>query len=151
MQTCKQTKRLISENISPAFADHRLKTNAPNDWIIFKIHYSIIRNARHTLITIRIRVQQSKHICRCRHNNRHRFTNNMLGFMLNSLFAILSSVTKIPTNTALSIQQNGTHHVASAILNIVAIEAILGSIEADFAEHFKALALALEFMTTYHI
>jgi hypothetical protein len=55
--------------------------------------------------------------------------------MLNSLLAILGRMTKIPTRTALCVQQNRTHNIPSAIANIVAIVSGLGGIKADFAEH----------------
>jgi len=138
----KDALTLISENIRPAFANHRLKTNAPNDWVIFKIHFSIIRNTRLTVFGIRISVQHSKDVCwskltNNRHYNRctHNFANNKLRFLLDSLFAILGCMTKISTRTALCVQQNRTHNIAGAVFNIVAIEATLGSVVANFAEH----------------
>jgi len=60
--------------------------------------------------------------------------DNVLGTL-----AILSSMTKVSASTAFCAQQDWTQNIASTIANIVGIKPIIGSIEADFAEHWFLL------------
>jgi len=62
----------------------------------------------------------------------------LLGALLGNVlgtFAVLGSMTKVSTSTAFCGQQDWTQNIASTIANIVGIKPIIGSIEADFAEH----------------
>jgi hypothetical protein len=61
------------------------------------------------------------------------FTHIMLDALLG--LAMLGCMTKIPTVPAFCVQQNWTHNISSTILNIVSVKPIIGSVEADFAEH----------------
>jgi len=130
---------LVSKNICPPFANHRLKSNTPNDGVIFKIHFSIIRNTSISVIGRLIAIQHSKLVFVYRfanrhyHNHRDHFAYIFLDALLG--LAMLGCMTKIPTVSAFCVKQNWAHNISSTILNIVTIKPIIGSIEADFAEH----------------
>jgi hypothetical protein len=63
--------------------------------------------------------------------------NNFTHILLDALLglAMLGCMTKIPTVPAFCVQQNWAHNISSTILNIVSVKPIIGSVEADFAEH----------------
>jgi len=130
---------LVSENICPPFANHRLKPNPPNDRIIFKIHFSIIRITSVSIIGRLIAIQHSKLVFVCWFARRHyrNHTDDFTHILLDALLgpAMLGCVTKIPTVPAFCVQQNWAHNISGTILNIVTVKPIVGSIEADFAEH----------------
>ena len=131
-----RTNNLVSKHICPPFTNHRLKPDTPDDWIILKIHYSIIRNTRNAIVRL-IAIQHSKRVswvATSHFNNGHHFMNGLLDILL-GVFAILGGVTKISTSTAFCVQQDWTHNISGTVLNIVGVKPILGSIEADFAEH----------------